>query len=91
MQNINCFRPELPFLGEFGPKNQNYQFKLKCNIQNQIEYAKFNGTVYFFCTPPQIPSLGKFSSKKLKLFVSWLKFSTYSFKYAEINGAVHFF
>ena len=24
-----CFAPELPFLGKFGLKNQNYQFKLK--------------------------------------------------------------
>ena len=24
-----CFRPETPFLGKFGSKNQNYQFKLK--------------------------------------------------------------
>ena len=24
-----CFRPETPFLGKFGPKNQNCQFKLK--------------------------------------------------------------
>ena len=23
------FRPEIPFLGKFGPKNQNCQFKLK--------------------------------------------------------------
>ena len=24
-----CFRPEIPFLGKFGSKNQNCQFKLK--------------------------------------------------------------
>ena len=24
-----CFRPETTFLGKFGPKNKNYQFKLK--------------------------------------------------------------
>ena len=24
-----CFIPETPFLGKFGPKNQNCQFKLK--------------------------------------------------------------
>ena len=24
-----CFRPEIPFLGKFSPKNQNCQFELK--------------------------------------------------------------
>ena len=24
-----CFRPEIPFLGKFDPKSQNYQFKVK--------------------------------------------------------------
>ena len=27
-----CFRQEIPFLGKFGPKNQNVQFKLKFGI-----------------------------------------------------------
>ena len=37
-----CFWPEIPFLGKFGPKNQNYQFKLKfgtytnSNMQNSM-------------------------------------------------------
>ena len=26
---IFCFRPQTPFLGKFGPKNQNCPFKLK--------------------------------------------------------------
>ena len=38
--NLICFRQEISFLGKFGPKNQNCQFKLKfgtqtnSNIQN---------------------------------------------------------
>ena len=24
-----CFRSEIPFLGKLGPKNQNFQFRLK--------------------------------------------------------------
>ena len=27
--SLFCFRLEMPFLGKFGPKNQNYQLKLK--------------------------------------------------------------
>ena len=27
--NFFCFRPEIPFLGKFGPKNQNFHFILK--------------------------------------------------------------
>ena len=27
--DFSCFRPKIPFLGKFGPKNQNFQFKLK--------------------------------------------------------------
>ena len=30
---IFSFRPETPFLGKFGPKNQNCQFKLKFGTQ----------------------------------------------------------
>ena len=36
-----CFRAEIPCSGKFGPKYQNYQFKLK--------YAEFNGDAHFFC------------------------------------------
>ena len=40
--SVFCFRVEIPFLGKFGPKNQNYQFKLKfgtytnSNMQNSM-------------------------------------------------------
>ena len=36
-----CFRAEIPCSGKFGPKYQNYKFKLK--------YAEFNGDAHFFC------------------------------------------
>ena len=43
-----CFRPETPFLGKFGPKNQNSLFKLKfrtytnLNIQNSMVMFTFS-------------------------------------------------
>ena len=43
-----CFRPEIPFLGKFGPKIQNYQFKLKfgtktnSNMQNSMAMFTFS-------------------------------------------------
>ena len=44
-----CFWSEIPFLGRFGPKNQNYQFKLKfgtytnSNMQNSMLMFTFSG------------------------------------------------
>ena len=36
-----CFRPDIPFLGKFGPKNQNCQFKLKFGTYNNSNKLKF--------------------------------------------------
>ena len=30
--SVSCFRPEIPFLWKFGPKNQNCYLRLKFNI-----------------------------------------------------------
>ena len=38
-----CFRPEIAFLGRFGPESQNCQFKLK-----QLQYAELNAVIHFF-------------------------------------------
>ena len=46
---VNCLLicPEVPFLGKFGPKSQNYQFKMKfgtytnANMQNSIAVFTF--------------------------------------------------
>ena len=46
--HIFCFRPETPFLGKFGPKDQNRQFKLKfgnktiSNVQNSMVVFTFS-------------------------------------------------
>ena len=48
--HIFCFRPEKPFLGKSGQKNQNCQFKLRfgtktnSNMQNSMVVS-----VYFIC------------------------------------------
>ena len=45
---FSFFTTEIPFLGKFGPKNQNYQFKLKfgnstnSNMQNSIMVFTFS-------------------------------------------------
>ena len=46
---IFYFKPEIPSLGKFGPKNQNCHFKLE-----------FNSLVHVFCSRPEIPFLDKF-------------------------------
>ena len=58
-----CFRFEIPFLGKFGPKNQNYQFKQKFDAYtNSNTCANFNGVVHFFVSD-LVPFLGKFGTK----------------------------
>ena len=46
---LNCFRPEIPFLGKFGPKIQNCHFKLKFGTYAISKRIKFDGDAYFFC------------------------------------------
>ena len=66
---------EIPFLGIFDPRKQNFQFKQKfgtknnCNMQNSI--------VHFFCFPLEIPFLSKFDPKNKDCQFK-LKFGTYT-------------
>ena len=59
MDCLFCFPLEIPFLGKFGPKSQNCQFKLKfgtctnSNLQNSM-------VIVTFSLWPEIPYLGKF-------------------------------
>ena len=59
---------EIPFLGKFGPKNQNYQLMLKfgtltnSNMQNSM-------VMLFFSVFDQEYAFGQIWSKKLKLSV----------------------
>ena len=39
------FQQKISFLGKFGPKNQNFQFKLKCSTKNSSNMQ--NSTVVF--------------------------------------------
>ena len=60
----NLWWCSIPFLGKFGPKNQNCQFELKFstltnfNIQNSIVAG-----LHFFCFRPEKPFLGKFGQE----------------------------
>ena len=61
---------EIPFLGKFGPENQNCWFKLKFGIYFcKFEYPEFCG-VHFFSFKPKISFLSKFGPKKTELSVS---------------------
>ena len=63
-----CFWSEIPFLGRFGPKNQNYQFKLKfgtytnSNMQNSMLMFTFSVLI-------RNTLFGQIWSKKSKLSV----------------------
>ena len=54
------FRPEIPFLGKFGPKNKVVSLWKKLKI---VEYAEFNDCVHFFRFRSEMPFLGKFGPK----------------------------
>ena len=42
------FRPEISFLGKFGPKNQNCLFWMKFATQSNLNlYVEFDGDVHF--------------------------------------------
>ena len=53
------FRPKIPFLGKFVPKNQNYQFKLKFGSWPNLNIL-FSDAVHFFCFWPKMHFLGNF-------------------------------
>ena len=53
-------RPEITFLGKFGPKCQNFQFKLKFGTKNKL---KFHGGAHFFSFWLEIPFFSKFGPK----------------------------
>ena len=50
---FSCFRLETPFLGKFGPKNQNCQCKL--GVFRLIPICIINVDVHFFCFIPETP------------------------------------
>ena len=74
-----CFRLEKPFLGEFGPKNQNCQFKLKLGTYNHLR--NFWDELQFSC---EIAHYGKslififqkFFASIIKIFILARKLGT---------------
>ena len=63
-----CFRPEKPFLGKYGQKNQNYQFKLKFGTKTNLNMR--NSMMMF-----TFSFLGKFGPK-IQNFLFKVKFDT---------------
>ena len=49
----------LEFKLKVGPKNQNFQFKLKFSTKDNSRNAELNGDVHFFSFP-KMPFLNKF-------------------------------
>ena len=83
------FRPQIPFLGKFGPKNQNCQFILKfgtwtnSNIQNSM--AMFNFSAYY-CNYSFLANLVQLI-KIVRL--SWNLVPTINHKISETNSSFH--
>ena len=67
MQNLVvlffCFRPETPFLGKFGPKNQNCQFKLKFGTKTNSNMQNSMALFTFSVLDRKYPFLDKFGPK----------------------------
>ena len=57
------------FVGKFGPKNQNYQFKLKFGTEINSNMIVAMVMLIFSVFDSKYPFFGKICSKKLKLFV----------------------
>ena len=68
---------EIPFLGKFGPKNQNCHFKLKFGTNTNSNMQNSMVMFIFFCFWVEIPFLGKFGPKHQNYHFK-LKFGTYS-------------
>ena len=74
------FRLKIPFLGKFGPKNQNYQFKLKfgiyfnSNIQNSMvmfTFCVFDGKYRFWANASK-KAVNFTSKSKEQQLLLWL-------------------
>ena len=62
---------EFSFLGKFGPKNQNCQFKLKFGTLTNSNMQNSMVVFYYFCFRPETTFLDKFSPE-IKIFrLSW--------------------
>ena len=85
-----CFRPETPFLGKFGPKNQNCHFKLKFVTKTNSSMQNSMVVFIFFCFRLETPFLGKFGPKNQN-FSFKLKFGTYTNSNMQIQWWCLFF
>ena len=53
---------KLPFWGKLGQKSR-LSVEAEILYLYQLEYAKFNHDIHFFCFRPVVPFLGKFGPK----------------------------
>ena len=72
-----CFCSEIPFLGKFVPKSQNYQLKLNFGTQSNSNMQNSVMLFTFFCFSVEIPFLGKLGPKNQNCHFM-LKFGTYT-------------
>ena len=84
-----CFRSEKPFLGKFGPRNQNFQFRLNFGTQTNLN---MQNSMMMFTSPvfDRKYLFGQICSKKSKFSISAEIQYLDQFEYAEFNDGVHF-
>ena len=63
-----CFQPEIPFLGKFGPKNQNCQVELEFGTYNNLNMQNSILTFIFSIFDQKDSFWRQICSEKSKLF-----------------------
>ena len=69
--SVFCFRVEIPFLGKFGPKNQNYQFKLKFGTYTNSNMQIWMMLFIFFVFKWKYPFWANLVQKIKIISLSW--------------------
>ena len=72
-----CFRPEIPFLGKFGPKKSKLLVQTEIWFLDWYEFSGFKRQCWLFQFRPEMSFLGKFGSKNQN-YQFKLKFDTYT-------------
>ena len=65
--HFTCFRLEIPFLGKFGPKNQNCQFELKIVTKTNLNMKNSMVIFIFPVFDQKYPFLGICSASQNSL------------------------
>ena len=64
MFTFYVFSRKNPFLGKFGPENQNCQFKVNLDTKTSPNMQNSMVMFTFFCLRLEMPFLGKFGQKR---------------------------